>query len=197
MIMKEEILKKIAEAFINEPYIGDENIVYNNSEDHFECYELKKQFIGVKWEDVSKELIFENKDYLPFLSAEGFKYYLPAFMNYIISDFYDSDTLADNVIDLLTLPVEEDSIDMAQNIKMYELDKKIPEFDFEGFLYDQVEDIDERVKDFLHKVSLFNNSQKKVISDFLKYLNENHAEDFIYNPVKPIIALERFWLKLQ
>jgi len=195
--MKEEILKKIAEAFINEPYIGDENIVYNNSEDHFECYELKKQFIGVKWEDVSKELIFENKDYLPFLSAEGFKYYLPAFMNYIISDFYDSDTLADNVIDLLTLPVEEDSIDMAQNIKMYELDKKIPEFDFEGFLYDQVEDIDERVKDFLHKVSLFNNSQKKVISDFLKYLNENHAEDFIYNPVKPINALERFWLKLQ
>lgn len=190
------ILQEVKDAFINEPYIGDDDIVYNNSKNHIECSELKKQFIGIEWYNVSEKLIFENKDVLPFFSAKGFKYYLPSFMTFIISDFYNADTLVDNVIDLLTLPKVEDSIDMAQNIKTYKLDEKI-DFDFEGFLYEQVENIDERTRDFFEKVNLFNENQKMVIYKFLKYLDIKYGDEFIYNPIKPIIAIQRFWYKFE
>lgn len=193
--MKKEILKKINDAFFTDIYIGDEDIVYNNSIDHLECNELKKQFSGIKWQDVSFELMFQNKDSLPFFSTKGFKYYLPAFMIYIVSDYYGSDTLADNVISKLTLPEEIDSIKLAQSIKQFDIDAKLPEFDFEGFLYEQLENIDDNIKCFIEMVSFFSIEQKIIIHDFLKYIDENYQEDVQYSVLNPKLAIDRFWFQ--
>ena len=73
---KENLIDEIKKAFDNEKYPGDNNLVYNNSREHYECNELKNQFIGKKWFEITNELLFENKDALPFFSKEGFKYYV-------------------------------------------------------------------------------------------------------------------------
>lgn len=192
---KEKIIQQIKNAFAKEVYIGDNNIVYNNSPEHLECSELKKAFINQKWQDLSHEIIFDNKDSLPFFSIYGLKYYTPSFMLDIINDYYESDTLSDNLISLMTLPQEIDTVIMAKNIKQYGLDEQIPEFDFEKFLYKELDTTNERVNKFIQWANLFDLEQKNTILTFLKYVNENFSNEYEFNPVKPKIAIERFWFQ--
>ncbi|WP_115169663.1 hypothetical protein [Sphingobacterium spiritivorum] len=78
---KEKLIDQVKKAFENELYVGDNDIVYNNSPGHLECSELKKAFIGQNWQDVTHNTIFNNKDSLPFFSIDGLKYYTPIFYN--------------------------------------------------------------------------------------------------------------------
>ncbi|MCV9930661.1 hypothetical protein OIU80_00065 [Flavobacterium sp. LS1R47] len=194
---KNNLIEKIKIAFEREKYPGDNNIVYNNSKDHFECNDLKNQFIGKKWNEITNDLLFENKDALPFFSKEGFKYYLPSFMIFILNDYYESDTLSDNLISLLTLPQEIDLVVMAKDINKFELDKKVPEFDFESFLYQQLETVDERVKSFITQVKLLNNEQSKLVLQFLEYVQTNFSNEYINNPIKPKTAINRYWFQFE
>ena len=194
---KETLIDEIKKAFENEEYPGDNNLVYNNSREHYECNELKNQFIGKKWFEITNELLFENKDALPFFSKEGFKYYMPSFMIYIINDYYESDTLSDNLISILTLPQEIDLAIMAKDINKFELNKKVPEFDFEKYLYEQLETINERVKDFICQVKLINIEQSKLVLKFLQFLQNNYPSEYINNPVKPQTAIDRYWFQFE
>ena len=45
---KENLIDEIKKAFDNEKYPGDNNLVYNNSREHYEFNELKNQFIKKK-----------------------------------------------------------------------------------------------------------------------------------------------------
>lgn len=194
---KETLIEEIKKAFENEKYPGDNNLVYNNSREHYECNELKNQFIGKKWFEITNELLFENKDALPFFSKEGFKYYLPSFMIYIINDYYESDTLSDNLISILTLPQEIDLAIMAKDIHKFELNKKVPEFDFEKYLYEQLETINKRVKDFISQMKLLNNNQSKLMLEFLKFLKNNFSDEFITGLDDPQTAIDRYWFQFE
>ena len=194
---KEKLIENIKEAFCNEIYIGDNNIVYNNSENHLECAELKKGFIGKKWQDLNHELIFEYKDSLPFFSIEGLKYYTPAFLIDILHDYYESDTLIDNLLSVMTLPQEIDTVIMANNIKKYSIDEKIPEFNFEEFLYSQLDTTNERVTEFIKWANLFTIDQKKIIFKFLNFLDSNFSEDLQYSSNTPKNAITRFWFQFE
>ena len=192
---KDRLVEKVKQIFDTEIYVGDNNIVYNNSPEHLECSELKKAFIGKKWQHLNHEVIFENKDSLPFFSMYGLKYYTPAFMIDILNDYYEADTLSDNLISLMTLPQEIDTVVMAKNIKKFALDKQVPEFNFEQFLYEELNATNERVNKFIQWVNLFTLEQKQIILKFLKYLDENFSNEYEFNPVKPKVAIERYWFQ--
>ncbi|AQX10177.1 hypothetical protein BAS09_06380 [Elizabethkingia ursingii] len=192
---KEKLIDQVKKAFENELYVGDNNIVYNNSPEHLECSELKKAFIGQNWQDVTHDTIFNNKDSLPFFSIDGLKYYTPSFIIDILNDYYEADTLPDNLISLLTLPQEIDTVIMAKDIKKFALDEQVPGFDFEQFLYNQLDTTNERVNKFIQWANLFNDEQKKLIYQFLQYIDDKFSNEYEFNPVKPKIAIERYWFQ--
>ena len=82
---------------------------------------------------------------------------------------------------------------MAQNIKKFKYDKEMPEMDFELFLNQQVGKINDRVKDFMIQVNLFNKLESRVVKEFLLFLSNDFKEEFECNPVKPSVALDRYW----
>ncbi|MBV7440709.1 hypothetical protein KRX57_04690 [Weeksellaceae bacterium TAE3-ERU29] len=186
------LIKRIKEAFKNERYMGDENIVYDNSPDNDDCAELKSYFIGKKWQDLEQSLIFNHKDELSFFSKKALKYYFPAFMIDVLKDVRASDTLADNLLFELVLPLEIDTILIKNEVKKYLLNDKTPKTDFEKILSYKHNNPEEKLNDFLEFVSLFNIEQRRIIYLFLNYLDMNFSEYFL-DFKSPKTAIDRYW----
>ncbi|SUJ04699.1 Uncharacterised protein [Sphingobacterium spiritivorum] len=84
---------------------------------------------------------------------------------------------------------------MAKDIKKFALDEHVPEFDFEQFLNIQLDTTNERVNKFIQWANLFNNEQKRVIYQFLEYIDEKFSNEYELNPIKPKIAIKRYWFQ--
>src|SRR5215212_2521611 len=89
---------RIDESFGGMPYPGDARIVLDNSGYHLECEEIKSALRGNHWRNVSFETLDQLRSALAFLSPEGYRFYLPAFMISSIVDFGRADVIPDEVI---------------------------------------------------------------------------------------------------
>ncbi len=184
---------RIDESFGGLPYPGDEHIVLDNSGAHLECEEIKSALKGRHWRDVSFEILEELRSALPFLSPEGYRFYLPAFMVFSIADIYRADVIPDEVIRTLTLPHASD-ID-----RIKELAKGHPEM--QPFSSDEWEQILKTLADtyssgtlermFFERVSGFTAIQCTLIRQFLEYMQDIHGDQFPNG--EPGIAIERYW----
>lgn len=190
---KEKIVTEIKSSFKQNEYPGDDNIVYDNSKEHDDCFEVRRYFQGKKWDEISNDFLFKIKHGTTFFSSKGLHYYLPSFMLFILNDFNGADVLVDNIISELTLPIEIDTVIMANAIKKFKTDEKMPEIDFEYILNQQLESNNDRVKSFIGFTSLFTNEQGLSVKSFLEYLIKNHGSDYQYGLVNPQIALDRYW----
>lgn len=74
------VITEITAAFQDESYPGDTNIVYDNTGFHLECVEVQNAFKGHRWQEVPDDVLSTERTGLSFMSKDGFKYYLPAFM---------------------------------------------------------------------------------------------------------------------
>lgn len=183
----------INEKFIEVSYPGDEHIVLDNSGFHLECEEIKDLLRGHHWSNVSFETLEQLRSALPFLSPEGYHFYLPAFMTISIIDFSRADIIPDEIIRSLTLPDPSD-IDKTQ-----ELAELYPEL--QPFSPDEWEELIKTIteryhngdleKKFFQYVSKFSFDQCKVIHEFLEYMRDTHGEDFPTQ--EPDIAIKRYW----
>jgi len=102
-----EALKLKAEieaAFADVQYPGDRNLVETRNSEDLDAAEF---FRGVKWQDWKEKpgqlLSPVVNSYLFFLSPAAFRYYLPLYMIFTLTDYYASDLRPDEVISSVTL----------------------------------------------------------------------------------------------
>lgn len=184
---------RINDGFAHVPYPGDEHIVRDNSGFDLECEKVKSALKGRHWRDVSFNTLDGIRSALPFLSAEGYRFYLPAFMVISVVDFPRADVIPDEVVQSLTLPHASD-VD-----RIRDLAKRHPEM--QPFSFDEWTQVLDTVaglyrsgapeRTFFERVSGFSISQCEVIHQFLEYMREVHHEDFPNR--EPETAIERYW----
>ncbi len=183
----------INDEFGTMPYPGDEHIVLDNTGLHIECEEIKRALRGTHWRNVSFEILDKLTSALSFLSPEGYRFYLPAFMIISIVDFPRADIIPGEVVRSLTLPIESD-ID-----RLRELAKLRPEI--QPFSTDEWETLLKMIAEnyesgtfermFFDRVSGFTVAQSNVIRQFLEYMRDVYGEEFPNR--EPDIAIERYW----
>lgn len=189
---KQELIAEIREAFANEVYPGDTNIV-TPFEGDSEREEFADSFRGKTWQSVPNELLFYERDSLPFFTPAGYKYYLPAFLIFVVDDYYEADTLTDNLILQLTLPTEIDVAIMAQTLGSPDVQERFPSTDFTAILQSQLQSMNQSVHRFIDRFRSFTPEQGRVAKHFLAFMGEEHRDDFLRQ--EPAIAIERYWFQ--
>lgn len=89
-------------AFADTPYPGDGNIVVDQSVFDPESTEVVSAFAGMRWEDISVEMVRRFKEALPLFTPVAFRFYLPAYMVACVDASYDVDVALDSVLFNLT-----------------------------------------------------------------------------------------------
>lgn len=188
-----DLLAKLIQSFGNEPYPGDTEIVYDNSGYHIEALTIRESFKPYTWQQLPTEVMHQEQSCLGFLSRTGFKYYLPAFLQFALTDYHKADMIPDNLILSLTLPIEADIISSAINIKRYQMDELMPTVDWNDILQNRLQSLNQSVHEFIARAILFNTEQGQVIYQFLAYMRDKHSEDFMNQ--EPAKAIERYWFQ--
>jgi hypothetical protein len=71
---------------------------------HEECIKILEIFNEKNWDELRFSDIQYREDLIPFLSTEAFRYFLPAFILFILDDEDGSELLQDAVLQRLTPP---------------------------------------------------------------------------------------------
>jgi hypothetical protein len=189
------LLHHIEESFGRVPYPGDEHIVADNSGWDPEYERPRTALRGRHWRDLPFETLYAVRSSLSFLSPEGYRFYLPAFMRTAIVDYDRADVLPSSVIGSLTLPHPSDMnvdwlVEWSRRHPEMQLfsDAELKEMQRESRAHGSVEPL-ERL--FFEDVSGFDTRQREVIVEFLEYMRDVHGCDFTLQ--QPERALERYW----
>ena len=188
-----DLLDNLVQSFTNEPYPGDLQIVCDNSGYDVEALGIREALKRYTWQTMPPELMHKEQSCLGFLSRAGFKYYLPAFMRFALTDYRTADMVPDNLILSLTLPIEADIITSAIDIKRYQMDEKMPSVDWNDILQNRLQSLNQSVHEFIARAALFSNAQSRVIYQFLAYMRDEHSNDFLNQ--EPAVAIERYWFQ--
>ena len=81
------LVQEIESAFSHVPYPGDNNIVYDISGHDLESVSIAEAFKGKHWKTLPSEFLRYHSSSLFFLSASGFRFYLPAYLLISILQF--------------------------------------------------------------------------------------------------------------
>jgi hypothetical protein len=142
--LRQEVAQEIIKAFAAAPYPGDNGIVKPGSDGA----DLVTALQGKTWDDLDIGTIATCHIDMPLLTAEAFRYYLPAFMLALIFQYQHSGTLPMSLMHNLT-PPDAASL-QTYNENPTETSKS------------------RRVGDFLHRVSSFSPKEKAAIGLFLE-----------------------------
>ncbi len=187
------LLNKIHEQFSGVPYPGDDHIVIENSGAHLECQDIINTLKGLHWKDIPFELLTQLQSALFFLTPEGYRFFMPAFMVYSVKDFYGADTIPDEVIQTLTYPEKLD-LDRIRGMAKHHTELQTLHADeWQHIINRLAKTYDEGSVQrlFLQRVSGFDTAQSRVIRQFLEYLQDTYGEEFPDH--EPKVAIERYW----
>lgn len=95
----ENLKSKIFESYAGTKQPAKDDIVSHNCE---QCQEMRKDFAGIKWQEVNDELLERNYDKIPLFSPQAFVYYLPAFLVYTLNNFDSHSVIGEFTIYALT-----------------------------------------------------------------------------------------------
>ncbi len=98
--MTAKLIEQITAAFKDQPYTGDDNIVAGNFGEYLE---VLRDFKGKRWHELSDDAIAYNRSSLHFLTDEGYRHYLPAYMLFCVKNLQTADMALDATIATLTL----------------------------------------------------------------------------------------------
>lgn len=188
-----QLIAEITAAFKEEPYPGDSSIVYDNSGFHLECIEVRDAFKGHSWQELPDDVLSAERTGLSFMSREGFKYYLPAFMCSLIRDSSVVDDGISMIIQLLRLPTEIDIALMADKIQRYDVASKLPDVDLNEVLQNQLTHTNKSVNTFIARAIQFTTAQGRAIYHFLVYTRDEYGDEFLSGEAG--LAIERYWFQ--
>lgn len=160
----EELTARIEGAFAEVPYPARGLVDGHDGE----SIEIADAFRLKRWQDLDIDfLCHAHMEDIFLLSDEAFRYFLPGYMKVSVLYYDQADLVPDCVVHALTMPGPED---------WREDDPKI-------LFHDKI--------DFLRKMRPFTAEQKRVIREFLEYMDRVHGED--YPDHDPKVALQRYW----
>ena len=188
-----ELIVEITTAFKNESYPSDLGIVYDNTGFHLECIEVREAFKGHTWQDVPNSVLSAEQTGLSFMSKEGFKYYLPAFMCSLLRDSSVVDDGIGMIVLLLKLPTEIDIAIVAEQIQRYQVASKLPDVDLNEVLQNQLTQTNTSINTFIARASQFTQAQGKAICHFLIYVRDKFGDEFLSNEAD--LAIQRYWFQ--
>jgi hypothetical protein len=87
------LVERLEEAFGYLAVPAPEASVYDSSGDHLECVEVA-EFLGSRhWRELGFDELLRQREALSFLSPEGYRFYLPAFLRSSLLDFEAADLI--------------------------------------------------------------------------------------------------------
>lgn len=108
MVTAEQIdvfVLRMREGFEDTLYPGDDNIgLYDTG-----LHDIKDDFAGVRWQDVTFPLLWKHRDEWSFFTPDGFRYYFPAFLLALLQFANELDSFAETFIPNLIPPASKDS----------------------------------------------------------------------------------------
>jgi hypothetical protein len=159
---KNDIATRIYDAFLELPI--PKKIVKGYS---FEELEIEKAFRNLHWKEIGTNFIFPtHAESLCFMTAEAYKFYMPAYMISTIISYDQTDIAVDNLLSSLKLPLKNDN--------------------YYGISYIEAMNV------FKSRVNKFNLLQKEAIKLFLEFVCEHYEKGVLDSDSK--IALDRYWL---
>ena len=196
MMNPSELIEERTAAFHEEPYPGDENIVYDNTGTHAECEETREAFKGHRWQQVPDEVLSPENSGLSCMSEQGFKYYLPAFMCSLLRDRTIVGDGIDVMIILLKLPTEIDIAVVAEQLQRYAVPSKVPTALLNEVLQNQLAQTNDSINEFIARASQFTQAQGRAICQFLTYIrDEFNGEDDAFLNSEAGLAIRRYWFQ--
>jgi hypothetical protein len=173
------------------------------------CYEVERDFRGKNWTEVSTGRLLEDhgEATLKSLTAQAFRYYLPAFMLTVVGS-QEAASLAKDVVYALLPPYEgvadsdadflrqcteeviEDFADIAGD-KADEL-RRLAEENCEDSLVSRKTEEQETIIEFVAKAGEFAPEQRKAIWLFLEYMEQTKSVDLLMDGLV-WENLKRFW----
>lgn len=107
MASDSDVLKLKAEietAFADVPYPGDDHLVETRIPEDLDAAAFFKGIKWQDWKDNPRQLLGSlPQGYLFFLSPPAFRYYLPLYMIFALTDYFASDTLAGETVSSVAL----------------------------------------------------------------------------------------------
>lgn len=187
------LIAEITTAFQNELYPGDTHIVHDNVGFHLEYIEIRDAFKGHSWQEVTNDVLSAKRTGLSFMSKEGFKYYLPAFMCSLLRDTSVVDDGIITVVQLLKLPTEIDVTVVAEIIQGYDVASKMPDVDLNEVLHNQLTHTNKSVNTFIARAIQFTPAQGRAIYRFLVYARDAYGDEML--SVEAGLAIVRYWFQ--
>jgi len=184
---KTELIEIINKAFQEIPY-PDEDIVDDIAS--MGAVEMRKAFQNKNWQELKDVFLFTFRNELSCFSNKGFQYFLPAFMIFMIKKFKKTDTLIDNLVDILTLPEEKDIDKLEKDIDKFDLFKGI-NLDPNQYIQHRRTHLGNDVNLFHEKMAVFTKEQASAIRLFLTFLHENYKDEYLND--EPLVAINRYW----
>lgn len=191
------LLQHIDEAFRAMEYPGDENIVMDNSASDLESQKIKGLLKGHHWRDLPFEVMDQLRTALPFLTPAAYRFFLPAFMAYSVTDFDRADLIPFELVQTLTLPEASDLERIREGAKMHPEVQPFSAAEWEGILkmLGEYQASGQAKSVFFARVTGFDAAQCEAVHDFLEYMNTVFSADFPNR--EPERALERYWSRLR
>jgi hypothetical protein len=189
-----ELVLRIDESFGADPYPGDDRIVRDTGGSDLESERIREALAGRHWRDVPYETIEGLRSALPFLTAEAYRFYLPAFMAMSIVDFPRAGAVADEVVRSLTPPRPSDVDAIRALADAHPEMQPFGPAEWDELLATMGETYrpgGEVETMFFERASGFDAAQIEAIREFLEYLRDVHGDDFPQR--EPELALERYW----
>jgi hypothetical protein len=87
--IQDQLIARIEAAFADLEHPGDESLLHSQC---FDESDLEDFFGGIAWRDVPSEVIERNNASLCFFSPIAFRYYLPAFLIWVLRNHRTSDS---------------------------------------------------------------------------------------------------------
>lgn len=188
-----DLLAELTAAFKNEPYPGDLNLLTDNSGYDLEATQIRDSFKAHTWQNMPDKLMRYEQGGYGFLSLPGFKYYFPAYLCFTVRDYYEADSIPDNLVNNLTLPAEINILMSAFDTKRYRMDVDMPSIDWNKMDQTRLKDLNDNVQWFISRYEQFNRIQSRAIYHFLVFLRDEYGDDFFGD--EPNTAIQRYWFQ--
>lgn len=182
-----EIQNEIAGCFEGTTRPQEDQLIHPDVKGIYEAEEMKKAFSSITWKELNPDLMLKHKTALNYFADNAFIYYLPAYLQFILSDFQRSDVLVDILLEKLTLPSRDD---ILKSFLDYSRDPFKP-VDLQEYYETEFRKMDDKIHGFMVWVSKLSFRESACVLAFLNYLR-NQLPEFFQNDIVHL-AIYRYW----
>jgi hypothetical protein len=192
----DDLLTEIMHAFRDEPHPGEWNIVYSNVSDDPEVIQIRKSFKAYTWQTIPDDILQDEQSGYMFLSNQGLRHYLPAYMCYSIREYAEADSIPDGLVFIMKLPTEVDIMLSALRAitSPFQAHPNASAVTSEyTYFQNRLHDLNDTVHRFIGRWHQFSPAQGRAILHFLEHLRDKHGQDYLDNELD--ITIERYWFQ--